>query len=229
MLLKSSQLTDYGDPSAAVLMVPPRAAVEFIQTVTILDFSYSPVGTALAPSIINVDVPTWANFKRYKKIQFSFGSFAPSGTGTMNLRTRRNFFTYDNTKYFTTFAPTGTASLTYSNTSASTTINMTTSSAVTPTSYIRQLDIFLSQMGGDTECLLGARQGTHVISNINRTNFSFINPERTSFPGYLEADIPGVQLFFDGSGTTFRPPDFGNASVQLNNYKLDCNIYGWLR
>ena len=82
----------------------------------------------------------------------------------------------------------------------------------------------MTQVGGYAETTLG-NVTTLVAGSISRTNFSMVNGQFNGLPGYTERDTIGIQLF--PNGNYFRPPGTGN--YQLRNYKLECNIYGWLR
>ena len=91
--------------------------------------------------------------------------------------------------------------------------------------YIRQSDIFMTQLGGYCETTLGYHNSNLSPGSIARTTFSISNPSLANLPGYSETDIIGIQL--NTSGGTFRPPELSNN--QLRDYRLECNIYGWLR
>ena len=221
MLLKPSLATDYSGVNTIPLKVTPRAAVELIQTVTIADFAaVSPLVT-WQPKTITIDAPSWANFARYKTIQFSIGSVGGNTTQVTSLQTRRNFIGYNTSKYFTLEAITAAATINYQNTSSDL-VPLHISTDLT-TNYIKQCDIFMTQLGGYAETTLG-NYTTLVAGSISKTNFS-IDPQPVEYsPGYTERDTIGIQLV---AGNLFRVPMAGN--IPLRNYKLECNIYGWLR
>ena len=221
MLLKPSLATDYSGVNTIPLTVTPRAAVELIQTVTIVDFAVPSPSTAWNPITITIDAPSWANFARYKKIQFSIGSVGGTTTQIIYVQTRRNFANYTATKYYTLEAITTTAAIDYQTTSASGAVPLHTNANLA-TNHIKQCDIFMTQVGGYAETTLG-NFATLVAGSISRANFSILN-QLAGLPGYTERDTIGIQLF---NSTFFRPPGTGN--YQLRNYKLECNIYGWLR
>ena len=222
MLLKPSLATDYSGVNTIPLTVTPRAAVELIQTVTIVDFAViSPLVTWI-PTTITIDAPSWANFARYKKIQFSIGSVGGTGTQITQFQTRRNFTNYTTNKFYVLEAITTTAAITYSNTNSNSAVPLHISTNLS-TNHIKQCDIFMTQVGGYVETTLG-NVSTLVNGSISRTNFSILNAQLNGLPGYTERDTIGIQLF---NSTFFRPPGTGN--YQLRNYKLECNIYGWLR
>lgn len=225
MLLKSPLATDYTGvpiiPSTAI----PRAAVEFIQTVNIVDFSVlSPLNT-WAPSTITIDAPSWANFARYKRIQFSIGAVGGSTNQITNLQTRRNNTNYTAVKsYLIESILANTPSINYiaSNVSGGVPLHVNTA---LDSYYIRQSDIFMTQLGGYCETTLGYHTGTLPSGSMARTTFSILNPSSSNIPGYTETDIIGIQL--NTSAGTFRAPEF--SANQLRDYRLECNIYGWLR
>lgn len=232
MLIKTSNAVDYSGVQSPLLT--PRPAVEFLQTIVLSEYHSStgagatlPTGSSVfGASVIAVDAPSWANFKRYKRIQFSIGSFGASASDTLMLNTRRNFLTYSATKYFTREAITATTTITYTNTSSTTSVELA-ATVTASTGAVRQLDVYLSQMGGNVETFQGDTGAALITGNINRTNFTMVNPGNASLPGFAETDIPGIQLFFSG-GNVFRPMRFGSAT-QTSDYTLECNIYGWLR
>lgn len=234
MLLKTSNATDYSGVFNPT--VTPRPAVEFLQTVVLADFNYVNTttlqsgagGTGWGATIIAVDAPSWANFKRYKRIQFSFGGFGASASDTLNMNTRRNGIVYSGTKYATREAITA-ATPTVAWTSASVTTAVPLAATVTAsTGAIRQLDIYLTQLGGYAECFQGDNAAVLIAGNINRTNFSMRHDGNAALPGYLDTDVPGVQLAYTTATTLFRPMRI-NGATQQTDYTLECNIYGWLR
>ena len=231
MLLKTSNATDYsGVPSP---LLTPRPAVEFLQTVTLVDYqaglnTFVGIGGAslTLPSIFAIDAPQWANFKRYKRIQFSIGAVGSTASDTLVMNTRRNGITYSATKIFTRESITATTSIVYTNTSSSTAVELC-GTVTNTTGAVRQLDIFLTQIGGSAECFQGDTQAILNTGNISRTNFTIVNNTSSALPGYIDTDVPGIQLGF-ASTAAFRPPRFAGAG-QLTDYVLECNIYGWLR
>ena len=222
MFLKSPLATDYTGVPIIPSTATPRAAVEFIQTINIVDFSVlSPLNT-WQPTSITVDAPSWANFARYKKIQFSIGSVGGSASSpTTNLQTRRNNTNYTATKPWFFEGTTG-ASATGYNQGSSTTAVPLHASVDMRFYYIKQTDIFMTQLGGYCETTLGY-SGTLSVGSIARTTFSIINPSSSGVPGYVETDTIGIQL--NTSSGTFRGPELSN----IKDYRLECNIYGWLR
>jgi hypothetical protein len=224
MFLKSPLATDYSGVPIIPSTATPRAAVEFIQTINIVDFSvFSPLNT-WQPTSITVDAPSWANFARYKKIQFSIGSVGGSTTQITNLQTRRNFINYTASKQYLLESITSTTTLVYTRTSSSTAVPLHVAAALT-TNYIRQTDIFMTQLGGYCETVLGYHSSTLPTNSIVRTTFSILNSSSNYIPGYTETDTIGIQL--NTNTGTFRPPETG--SYQILDYRLECNIYGWLR
>ena len=223
MLLKPSLATDYSGVNTIPLTVTPRAAVELIQTVTIVDFAVPSPSTAWNPITITIDAPSWANFARYKKIQFSIGSVGGSTTQITYLQTRRNFTNYTANKFYAFDAITTSAAINYQN-SNSTNGGPLHVEIDTTLNFIKQCDIFMTQLGGYAETTLG-NYTTLVNGSISRTNFFIQNPQVAGLPAYTERDTIGIQL--TPSGGNFRLPMVNNN--QLRNYKLECNIYGWLR
>ena len=223
MLLKPSLATDYSGVNTIPLKVTPRAAVELIQTVTIVDFAVISPLVSWEPTTITIDAPSWANFARYKKIQFSIGSVGGTGTQITLFQTRRNFTNYTATKFYVLEAITAAATINYQNTNSPSGVPLHNSTGLT-TDYIKQCDIFMTQVGGYAETTLG-NVSTLVAGSISRTNFSILNAQLAGLPGYTERDTIGIQLLVNGNN--FRVPGTGNN--QLRNYKLECNIYGWLR
>ena len=225
MLLKPSLATDYSGVNTIPLKVTPRAAVELIQTVTIVDFAVLTPLVTWSPATITIDAPSWANFARYKKIQFSIGSVGGTGTQVTLFQTRRNFTNYTATKFYVLEAITAAATINYQNTNSPSGVPLHISTGLT-TDYIKQCDIFMTQVGGYAETTMG-NYTTLVAGSISRTNFSILNPQYSlaGLPGYTERDTIGIQLF--PNTNNFRVPMVGN--IPLRNYKLECNIYGWLR
>ncbi len=221
MLLKPSLATDYSGVNTIPLTVTPRAAVELIQTVIIADYAVNPLNT-WGPTTITIDAPSWANFDRYKKIQFSIGAVGGNTTQITNFQTRRNFTNYTAAKYYIHEAITSTAGISYTNTSSSSAVPLHISATFT-TSYIKHCDIFMTQFGGYCETTLG-HQSSLVIGSISRTTFSITN-QFAGVPGYAERDTIGIQLS-KNSGVFSRP---STSNTPIGSYKLECNIYGWLR
>lgn len=236
MLIKTAQATDYSGVSNIPLNQAPVPAVEFIQKTNIMDFTPSastegPLSPFLTfPTIVQIDLPSWANFSRYKKIQFSFGSFTSGGGDIVGLLLRKNNQTYNtSTKYYQTQLVTGTTSISFTGTSVTSGLIPSQGSFNTTASvyYNRHLDVYLTQTGGLMETAIGNHNGS-LSYTVAMTNFSFSNIVSSSYlPGYLDSDSPGVTLQFS-SGSTFYPPQ-GGAASRLVDYKFDCSVYGWLR
>jgi hypothetical protein len=225
MFLKSPLATDYTGVPIIPSTATPRAAVEFIQTINIVDFSVISPLVTWQPTSITVDAPSWANFARYKKIQFSIGSVGGSTTQITNLQTRRNNTNYTATKqYLLESITSNTPTLVYTVTNSSTAVPLHVQATFT-TNYIRQTDIFMTQLGGYCETAMGYHSSTLPTNSIVRTTFSILNPSSSGVPGYVETDTIGIQL--NTSTGTFRPPETGGN--QIRDYRLECNIYGWLR
>jgi hypothetical protein len=225
MLFKSPLATDYTGVPIIPSTATPRAAVEFIQTINIVDFSVLSPLVAWQPTSITIDAPSWANFARYKKIQFSIGSVGGSTNPIItNLQTRRNNTNYIASKQYTIESITSTSVLVYTQTSSATAVPLHVAVDFT-SNYIRQTDIFITQLGGYCETIMGRHSSTMPTNSIIRTTFSILNSSSNYIPGYTETDTIGIQLNTDSG--TFRPPETG--SIQISDYRLECNIYGWLR
>lgn len=237
MLIKSALASDYSGVRTVPSSQQPASAVEFIQKITLLDYSagtYIVSPTSAGPTSIVVDAPIWANFTRYKKIQFSFGPFTASTTDQPYMNVRKNLTTINTTqKYFQYEAISGTASSSYGvSTGSGTTsipyygLNLGVASS---SPFIRSLDIFLTQLGGYADVIVG-NMGTNLASSIGKFNFTGVNTSGSSYniPLFLEGDSPGVVLNFSSLTTRFAPPHSGAGNI-LQNYKFDCSIYGWLK
>jgi len=224
MLLKTPLATDYSGVTISSVATP-RAAVELIQTVTIADFPNNSVAANFfGPGTITIDAPVWANFARYKKIQFSMGPVGCNATTLINIQTRRNASNYTATKFFKLETITTASISLVTNGSSSTDVPLTVSNIDFTLSFLKQTDIFMTQFGGYAETTIG-NQTTFIAGSISRTNFSIPNAADNLLPGYSESDQIGIQ--FSCGGNQFRQPNISNQP--LRNFKLECNIYGWLR
>lgn len=240
MLIKSALASDYSGVRTIPSTQQPVAGIEFIQKVTLIDYQSTPSGGGTGPVTANptsliVDAPSWANFFRYRTIQFSFGAFAPQNGDTLFLNLRKNTQTLNSTARYTLLeAVVGASAVTYtqgssSGTSANQICTVATAAAST-SSFIQRVDVFVSPTGVIAETRTG-NMGTSIAGGFQRFSASLASTgaggSAYNIPAYLEGDNPGVILVHNSLSRFVAP--HGGAANALVNYKLDCSIYGWLR